>query len=1219
MRLDAFRRSQASESPVARASAIDALQRDEAERLEPALFAVWLTDTSYEVRRTVESALGRRGEDARKERPIPDEKAPGARGAEVRAKEKDALVIELAAEEGFIALLAGSERGRDVLQHLPLDRVPLEDLLLDEALRGEAATLAAILALPLDVSGRSASLLARTRELDRPRRDALVGALVNAALQAAGVTDGKERERTRAAFVLWFEGLLEAPEAVSFEAFVAAGAKVQTGVVALAAEPPAASSMTALADLARTVFLALARKEPILDRGALEADLASPHAELRAVAWRLLARDGLATTEELLAAAAREEPGVTVEILGSLPEGLAPAFAPELMGFLGAKRATVRRAAAEVLRKNPVIAALASATLDPRAESAPLEVLAAQPPLLGVPALVAYLEVDRPPAKLAAALDSLARAPSLTWPRWSALLEHRSRRVRRAAQAALERLPLADGPAVATRIAQILGDAPYAGLRLIEKFSLPGQLEAVTRVLLDEAVSDETAEAAVGILARASDGTALWRFVVGEKKNPSTREGGRMRYGSRRARRRALEALLALRPQPLEAKLFGQEEPRVPYSRPEVPALRALLEDQDSTQGALALLYVSEHGVPRELDLELGRFAARAFDMGVRSKPERRRRACWTRLVRKLFRVRPQGRTGAAVNLLPSILEAARRFRDISIAWTELLHHPSLEVRRSAVRLLMMKRSASLAELLPKLEAETALEAVKVAHPDEVEALVLDQLALALRGARAELAPVVAWIEARPNARYVPLLVQLLRDPARRGAASEALFALMGAGHRALVLDAIRSTPRTEEELAAALALIERLDALELVPDLLPSLSWASEGARQKLGELARRAREKKIDLRTEALAPLLEHQVLDVRLLALSFLRATGAPGLWETVRVHAPRTGSTEFAKAFLGVLEDQYEDDMGLAIEGLLGHGNGEVARRALKLLSRREREIATLALLEHLEDEELRQPVLTAFATWATRFLGKGLSAELLEDARRDVRAKIMALATGTRATVLETLARPSTVSSVRAAALFAIGRQGLDERRGDVRAALAQNDPVIQRCAAFAAASLGADDEVDGLLRRLAAAREPELRATARRALVARLDPVRSRSELESLLSDPAPEVRLAVVQACIERPQVLAAISVEAWIGDESPAVRLLVLKGLAKGPKKPASVLRPALGDTHPEMRQAALEVVFAWGALDEVRREIGDLLADPSIHVSGAALDVLEKETKK
>ncbi len=226
---------------------------------------------------------------------------------------------------------------------------------------------------------------------------------------------------------------------------------------------------------------------------------------------------------------------------------------------------------------------------------------------------------------------------------------------------------------------------------------------------------------------------------------------------------------------------------------------------------------------------------------------------------------------------------------------------------------------------------------------------------------------------------------------------------------------------------------------------------------------------------------------------------------------------------------------------------------------------------------------------------------------------------MALATGTRATVLETLARPSTVSFVRAAALFAIGRQGLDERRGDVRAALAQNDPVIQRCAAFAAASLGADDEVDGLLRRLAAAREPELRATARKALVARLDPVRSRSELESLLSDPAPEVRLAVVQACVERPEVLAAISLEAWIGDDSPAVRLLVLKGLAKGPKKPASVLRPALGDTHPEMRQAALEVVLAWGALDEVRREIGDLLADPSIHVSGAALDVLEKETKK
>jgi hypothetical protein len=1210
MRLDAFRRSQANENPVARAAAIDALQRDEAERLEPALFAVWLTDSSYEVRRAVESALHRRGEDARKERPIPDDTT------------KDALAVELAEEEGFIALLAGSERGRDVLQHLPLERVPLEDLLLEEALRSEAPVLAAILALPLDVSGRSASLLARTRELDRPRRDALVGALVNAALQSAGVTDGKERDRTRAAFVLWFEGLLEAPEAATFETFVAAGAKVQTGVVALAAETPAASSMTALADLARTVYLALAQKDPILDRGALEADLASTHAELRAVAWRLLARDGLVTPGELLAAAAREEPGVAVELLGSLPAAggaggrdaphaaLPPAFAPELMGFLGSKRATVRRAAAKVLRENPVIAALASATLDPRAESAPLEVLAAQPALLGVPALVAYLEVDRPPAKLAAALARLARAPSLTWPRWPALLEHRSRRVRRAAQAALERLPLADGPAVASRIIQILGDDPYAGLRLIEKFSLQGQEDAVTRVLLDEAVSDETAETAVRILGRAGAWTALWRFVVGEKKK---------RYGSRGARRRALEALLALRPQPLEAKLFGQEEPRVPYSRAEVPALRALLEDQDPNQGALALLYVSEHGVPRELELELGRFAARAFDMGVRSKSDRRRRACWTRLLRKLFRIRPQGRTGAAVKLLPSILEAARRFRDISIAWTELLHHPSLEVRRSAVRLLMIKRSASLAELLPKLEAETALEAVRVAHPDEVEALVLDQLALALRGGRAELAPVVAWIEARPNARYVPLLVQLLRDPIRKGAASEALFALMGAGHRALVLAAIRTTPRTEEELAAALALIERLDAPELVPDLLPSLSWASEAARQKLVELARRAREKKIDLKTHALAPLLEHQVLDVRLLALSFLRATGAPGLWETVRVHAPRTASTDFAKAFLGVLEDQYEDEMGLAIEGLLGHGNGEVARRALKLLSRREREIATLALLEHLEDEELRQPVLTAFATWATRFLGKGLSPELLEDARREVRAKIMALATGTRATVLETLARPSTVSFVRAAALFAIGRQGLDERRGDVRAALAQNDPVIQRCAAFAAASLGGDDEMDGLLRRLAAAREPEVRATARQALVKRLDPAKSRPELESILSDPAPEVRLAVVQACVERPAVLGAISLEAWIGDESPAVRLLVLKGLAKGPKKPASVLRPALGDTHPEMRQAALEVVLAWGALDEVKREVGDLLADPSIHVSGAALDVLEKEARK
>src|SRR5690606_36901349 len=145
---------------------------------------------------------------------------------------------------------------------------------------------------------------------------------------------------------------------------------------------------------------------------------------------------------------------------------------------------------------------------------------------------------------------------------------------------------------------------------------------------------------------------------------------------------------------------------------------------------------------------------------------------------------------------------------------------------------------------------------------------------------------------------------------------------------------------------------------------LLGGVAWARQAARDEAIATLRAAQELGLVPARDDLAPLLQHGLWEVRQLALSLLRARPSDALWGAVRAAGPGPGRalpTDFAKPFIGACEDAWEESMGLAVERLLEHASGEVARRALKLLNRREREVSTLALLRRVDDPELRQPV------------------------------------------------------------------------------------------------------------------------------------------------------------------------------------------------------------------------------------------------------------------
>ena len=322
------------------------------------------------------------------------------------------------------------------------------------------------------------------------------------------------------------------------------------------------------------------------------------------------------------------------------------------------------------------------------------------------------------------------------------------------------------------------------------------------------------------------------------------------------------------------------------------------------------------------------------------------------------------------------------------------------------------------------------------------------------------------------------------------------------------------------------------------------------------------------------------------------------------------------------------------MLLSVERFLDHPSGEVARRALKLLNRQRQELATPVLLGHLSDPELRQQILTTFSTWAREALGgaggQGESgAEQLEDARRGLRTRLAQLVEGPRGRVLELLpeVRHSQLPGEQAAALLAIGRLGLDEERAFVQAVLAGEDPVLQRAACLAAAALpptpagpasgeSAEPQEEtpalvDLLRTCARGREPALRAAARAALMAIL-PLEAEA-LDPWVVDDEPEVTLATLAACRQRAGVLEHLDLAPLLADRDPRVRAALLRALSESPPGEPAVLSGALRDPVPEVRLEAVGVVAAWSCADALAGPLGDLLSDPSLHVSAAVLDLV------
>lgn len=1231
----------------ARAGALTALRLPEVLQLEGPLLAIAVVDSSAQVRAVVKTLLTERPQERRDALPLPT--------GHLSQERQRALVHEHAGQPGFVETLLVYERGRDLLSDLSLEVHAVDDLLLELAERAVPEVLEEMLALPLDLRGRAVNLLDRIDRFSDPARKVVLDALVRGALLGGRITDGAQLARARAAVSLWVDGLLQAPAgAPTFAEFLEAGGSLGRSVVTRAVEaPPAPATIEALSGLTRCLYLLLGppSRETLLDRTPFAGDLTDPLAELRVAAWRLLLENELASPDEILEAAAKEQaPGAIVELLRSL--GAAP-LPPRLTGpvcaFLDDPRASVRGSVSGLLASNPLSAALASASIDPRASDAPLAILAAQPPALASPALVAYLEVERTPSQAVLAFDTLSVPPAPSWDGWQGWLTHPHAGVRHAAAKALLRLPASDAPAVAAFLPDLLADSPLQALRVIERFALPDTEREIAGVLFDEAVDEATARLAIQLMAGRGDWTAwvvLWRFVVGDVKP-------RRRYGNRSTRRAALDLLVTF---PQEAGWTYAQTPPLPegielppwlelrgrQSFPSSGALHQLLDDRDGSQAALALRYLGRRwGHPADdpsyvLERRVEDITRVVLGSLLVGERYRRFSAFLTRLLR---RVVPRswcapphphrGRRGREQLAAAAIEYALRRgSRALSPYHAHLLlEHASEAVRGAAVRLYVSLVQTPLRDLAAHANAAVAEEAIRAAHPDQVEALVLERLTQVLRAQRAtQLEGTIAWIEQRPSAAYVPLLEQLL---ARRGRGARRELVVRGlraihataAGrapvHATLRQELSETAVRFEGgRLRGALDLIEPFDAWDLVPCLLPALAWAGETTRRRLQETIRAYLERGLPLAAGDFAALLQHHLSEVQVFALSTLRKTKPARLWELLRPHGPgvRQRSTDFSKLFLGACEEHYEASMGLTLERLLLHPNGEVARRALKLLNRRERELCSVTLFERLDDPELRQPITTTFSTWSRRFVDPSLAdqPELLEDERRQIRALITLLVEAPRARVLQALpeAKQSPVVFVRAAALFGIGRCVIDEERAWVAEMLDVPDPVLQRAAAAAAGWLGPDEALDRILRRRATAKEAELRATARQALVRRSDDA---TELEGLLTDSNPEVVLAVLDACRRRPEALGMVTLEARLGDRDPRVREALLHALALKTQGNALALRGPLRDAIADVRLAALEVVKSWNVTDVVRHEVGECVADASIHVSGAALDLL------
>jgi hypothetical protein len=1240
------------------------LDAAQSRRLEGVLLAAYLVDTSSQVRQIVEERLAARGSRAQDARPHPGYLDGDGQRLQVATWAADR---EVAPE--LLAGLVSYERGRDLLTSLSLDApleadgACLEEHLLALACDAPAELLTPLLALPFDLSGRLRRLVTGLAERDSEARGAFLRALAGAALNDAGVVSNSEQSAGAEAFQLWGQGLLNLQSEASlsapeFGAFVREGASFGQGVVTRQAAELEPTTLAALEAPGRALFLQLGppAQEVTLSAEAFTADLEHPSAEVRRAAWALSIRDELRPTGELLdaiLAAAEREPGLATELVAILPaQSLGRGPVRSLVDLLEHPRRALRDAVSKLLSSDPRAATLAAGCLDPSAPGAPLAILAAQPPALASVSLRGYLEAERSPSQAARALRALQSPPGATWEAWPRWLRHEIPATRRAAREALLRLPPGEGASLAPLLSDdypTLRDDAALVVACAWRFELAGKHDAAARLLLASSVHDDDARRAMGLLLRYDDAESwslAWRFVVGG-------EGG----GTRAARRSALQALLGARPPAASGELVQGDAPWAPSgASPKAlvsHALVALLTSRDPSRVQLALSWFAAGGAETHapsLRERLEDLLWGALNLALWSRRRRAWSAWWRRTLRRFLPrtwIRPPGHQrgrAARAALLAELLDHHTRLgiRAVYPALLEPLLSAPYPVGAAAARATVSALDTPLPRLLRDTRPGIADEAIRVGHPDAVQLAIASELRAGLRDRNRDTTRALRWARLRPDLSQVQVLAGALAaaSEAQRGAILDLLVELHGLpGGKRPVRTALEEergaavAERSEPRLRSVVLAAARVQAWTLVERSLPALAWSGQETRKVLREALREATERGHALSADALQPLLIHPLVEVRTLAISLLRKSGMARPWPLVRPTGPgvRLPGTEAAKRFLGLCEDGYEASMLMSVERLLAHPSGEVARRALKLLNRQRQELATPVLLGHLADPELRQQILTTFSTWAREALGGGGSlseggAEQLEDARRGLRTRLAQLVEGPRGRVLELLpeVRTSELPGERAAALLAVGRLALEEERGWVAEVLAGDDAGLQRAACLAAASLvpsapapETDDDsereptLEDLLRSCARAREPSLRAAARAALVALL-PLEAEG-FDPWIVDDEPEVTLAALAACRQRAGVLELLDLAPLLADRDPRVRGALLRALSESPPGAPEVLSGALRDPVPEVRLEAVGVVAAWSCADDLAGPLGELLSDPSVHVSAAVLDLV------
>ncbi|MCA8926176.1 MAG: hypothetical protein KDD82_30495, partial [Planctomycetes bacterium] len=360
--------------------------------------AVLISDASLRVRDVATERLAQRSQEAQEILPAPQ--------GPLNANRRERLFQALGEDLGFLTILLSYPRGQHMLGLVSLEACALETGLLALAQVATPQELRQLLALPVDLSGRGLPLLRALPGRPEGERAAILEQLVWQCLQDLA-PDTLELDRAQEAMIAWVEGLSQlGPETPAFGAWLAQGGELQRGPVTHRFAAPGPEVLRALEPLARCFDLLFGKGSatPWRSPSELEAELASPLAELRVLAWQRLIEGDLVDADAVVDALARETPGVVVSLLASLEGRLTPKHSATLRGLAVHPRAAVRAQLARALESQPLVAALVAAGVDPRSPEASLGILGAQPAELADAALTAYLEVERAPAQAARAL-----------------------------------------------------------------------------------------------------------------------------------------------------------------------------------------------------------------------------------------------------------------------------------------------------------------------------------------------------------------------------------------------------------------------------------------------------------------------------------------------------------------------------------------------------------------------------------------------------------------------------------------------------------------------------------------------------------------------------------------------------------------------------------------------------------------------------------------------